>query len=53
MADPPSGALGLLLFVGSSLFYLLAGILVLLIVLLAMNGAAIILRNWFERRRSW
>ncbi len=30
-----------------------AGILVLLIVLLAMNGVAIILRNWFERKRSW
>jgi phosphate transport system permease protein len=29
-----------------------AGILVLLIVLLVMNGAAIILRNWFERKRS-
>lgn len=30
-----------------------AGILVLLIVLLVMNGAAIILRNWFERKRSY
>ena len=30
-----------------------AGILVLLIVLLAMNGAAIVLRNWFERKRAW
>jgi phosphate transport system permease protein len=30
-----------------------AGILVLLIVLLAMNGVAIVLRNWFERKRSW
>ena len=30
-----------------------AGIIVLLIVLLSMNAIAIILRNWFERKRSW
>jgi phosphate transport system permease protein len=30
-----------------------AGIIVLLIVLLSMNAVAIILRNWFERKRSW
>jgi phosphate transport system permease protein len=30
-----------------------AGIIVLLIVLLSMNAVAIILRNWFERMRSW
>jgi len=48
MADPPSGALGLLLFVGSSLFYLLAGILVLLAAALGLeveNHAVYVL--WF------
>jgi phosphate transport system permease protein len=30
-----------------------AGIIVLLIVLLSMNAVAIVLRNWFERKRSW
>ncbi len=30
-----------------------AGIIVLLIVLLGMNAVAIVLRNWFERKRSW
>ncbi len=30
-----------------------AGIIVLLVVLLSMNAIAIILRTWFERKRSW
>ena len=30
-----------------------AGIIVLLIVLLSMNAVAVVLRNWFERRRRW
>ena len=30
-----------------------AGIIVLLIVLLSMNAVAIVLRTWFERKRSW
>jgi phosphate transport system permease protein len=30
-----------------------AGIIVLLTVLLSMNAVAILVRNWFERKRSW
>jgi phosphate transport system permease protein len=30
-----------------------AGIIVLLIVLLSMNALAVLIRHWFERKRSW
>ena len=30
-----------------------AGIIVLLIVLLSMNAVAVLIRTWFERKRSW